>query len=66
MNGLAITQSQLSTTVCIISITEKDLKNRGLSINCIPEELVSISGGHFSKTDQDPVVITVILLRDML
>lgn len=32
----------------------------------IPEKLVSIGCSHFSKTCQDPLVMTVTLLRDML
>lgn len=32
----------------------------------IPEKLVSIGGSHFSKIGQDPLVMTVTLLRDML
>lgn len=43
-------------------------KETKFSIECsiIPEKLVPIGGGHFSKTDQDPLVMTVTLLRDML
>lgn len=32
----------------------------------VPEKLVSIGRSHFSKTGQDPLVMTVTLLRDML
>lgn len=32
----------------------------------IPKKLMSIGGSHFSKTGQDPLVMTVTLLRDML
>lgn len=35
-------------------------------IMIVPEKLVSIGCCHFSKTCQDPLVMIVTLLRDML
>lgn len=32
----------------------------------LPEQLMSISGGNFSQTSQDSLIITVTLLRHML